>query len=79
MEHNSECADAIHHMVNNLLTRDDFTDINDTDISDIEDMQSDRYLKLQSYLNDHAAKPIDMNLLMQVFEKYMKAKIVSSF
>lgn len=47
VERNSECADAIHRMVNNLLTRDDFTDINT-----LEDMQSDRYQELQSYLNE---------------------------
>lgn len=47
VERNSECADAIHRMVNNLLTRDDFTDIND-----IEDMQSERYQELQLYLNE---------------------------
>ena len=47
VERNSECADAIHLMVNNLLTRDDFTDIND-----LEDMQSERYQELQSYLNE---------------------------
>ena len=47
VERNSECADAIHRMVNNLLTRDDFTDINS-----LEDMQSDRYRELQSYLNE---------------------------
>ncbi len=47
VERNSECADAIHRMVNNLLTRDDFTDINA-----LEDMQSDRYKELQSYLNE---------------------------
>ena len=47
VERNSECADAIHRMVNSLLTRDDFTDINS-----LEDMQSDRYQKLQSYLNE---------------------------
>lgn len=46
VERNSECADAIHRMVNNLLTRDDFTDINN-----IEDMKLDRYKELQSYMN----------------------------
>ena len=47
VERNSECADAIHRMVNNLLTRDDFTDINT-----LEDMESERYRKLQTYLNE---------------------------
>lgn len=46
VERNSECADAIHRLVNNLLTRDDFTDINS-----IEDMKLDRYKELQSYMN----------------------------
>lgn len=46
VERNSECADAIHRMVNNLLTRDDFTDINT-----VEDMKLDRYKELQSYMN----------------------------
>ncbi len=46
VERNSECADAIHRMVNNLLTRDDFTNIDS-----MEDMQTDRYQELQSYLN----------------------------
>lgn len=46
VERNSECADAIHRMVNNLLTRDDFTDINT-----IEDMKLDRYKELQTYMN----------------------------
>lgn len=47
VERNSGCADAIHRMVNNLLTRDDFTDINT-----VEDMESERYRELQTYLNE---------------------------
>lgn len=39
----------------------------------------DRQKALSVGMNDHIAKPIDMNLLMQVFEKHMKAKIVSTF
>ena len=39
----------------------------------------DRQKALAVGMDDHVAKPIDMNRLMQVFAKHMKAKIVSSF
>ena len=47
VERNSECADAIHRMINNLLTRDDFAEIDS-----LEDMQTERYQEVQSYLNE---------------------------
>lgn len=39
----------------------------------------DRQKALSVGMNDHVAKPIDMNQLMQVFVKHMKARIVSAF
>ncbi len=46
---------------------------------DILQMNNSKYtLETAVGMNDRLAKPIDTNLLMQVFEKHMKAKIVSS-
>lgn len=38
----------------------------------------DRKRALAAGMNDHVAKPIDMNALMQVFTKHLQAKLVSS-
>ena len=42
VERNSSCSDTIHRLVSNKLTREDFEEINT-----IDDMQTDRYQKLQ--------------------------------
>ena len=42
VERNSSCSDTIHRLVSNKLTREDFEEINT-----IDNMQTDRYQKLQ--------------------------------
>lgn len=46
VDQNITCSDAIHKLVSNTFTRDDFTDINTVD-----DMSSERYQTLQTTLN----------------------------
>lgn len=46
VDQNITCSDAIHKLVSNTFTRDDFTDINTVD-----DMSSERYQALQTTLN----------------------------
>ncbi len=47
VERDKQCSDAIHTLVSNRLTRDDFNDINS-----MEDMKTDRYKELQKQLNE---------------------------
>ena len=44
---NSQCSDAIHKLVSNKFTRDDYENINS-----VEDMDTDRYKELQQMLNE---------------------------
>lgn len=46
VDQNITCSDAIHKLVSNTFTRDDFTDINT-----VNDMSSERYQTLQTTLN----------------------------
>lgn len=46
VDQNITCSDAIHKLVSNTFTRDDFTDINTVD-----DMSSEQYQTLQTTLN----------------------------
>ena len=46
VDQNITCSDAIHKLVSNTFTRDDFTDINTVD-----NMSSERYQTLQTTLN----------------------------
>lgn len=47
VEWNSQCSDAIHKLVSNKFTKDDYENINTVD-----DMQTDRYKELQQMLNE---------------------------
>lgn len=47
VERDIECSDAIHQLVSNKFSREDYTKINTVD-----DMQSDRYQRLQTSLNE---------------------------
>lgn len=47
VEWNSQCSDAIHRLVSNKFTRDDYENINS-----IEDMETNRYKELQQMLNE---------------------------
>lgn len=47
VERDIECSDAIHKLLSNKFTREDYSEINT-----IEDMQTDRYKNLQTTLNE---------------------------
>ena len=47
IERDTECSDAIHKLVSNKFTREDYSQINT-----IEDMQTERYKELQTELNE---------------------------
>lgn len=47
IERDTECSDAIHRLVSNKFTREDYSQINT-----IEDMQTERYKELQTELNE---------------------------
>ena len=47
VDRNIDCSDSIHKLISNKLTREDFTKI-----SAIEDMKTERYIELQTQLNE---------------------------